>query len=48
MRPSQRKRGVLLMIESGGLPVGVGMATPTIGLALRSGLKLAVVDVGMA
>ncbi len=48
MRPSQRKRRVLLMIESGGLPVRVGVATPTIGLALRRGLKLTIVDVGMA
>ncbi len=36
------------MIESRGLPIGSCMATPAIGLDVQSGLKLAVVDVGMA
>jgi hypothetical protein len=39
---------MLLMIESRGLPVGVGVATPTIGFPLRSGFKLTIVEVGMA
>ncbi len=48
MCASQRKRRVLLMIECGGLPVRTGVATSTIGLALGRGLKLTIVDVGMA
>lgn len=47
MRPSERECRVFLVVEAGRLPVGGGVATTTIRIGLKGGLKLAIVDIGM-